>query len=455
MEHKAEHKFSKRTIVRIYCFALALAVILGAGWYSSHKKSESYRSQLEAGYMRAIDELAAYLENLHTDLTKSMYTGTPLQLSKLSSRVYQQTGLAKNALEQIPTSGVNLANTYKFLSQAGDYALALANRTAAGTPLTDEDRQSLKQLDQSCQSLKEQLYLLQDELLTGGMSFQKLERIARSVDDSQAVQAGSIGGGFQELEDSLAQGPALIYDGPFSDHILEREPRMTQDAPEVPREQALELASTVSGLPASQLRAENDEDGKMPSYAFSADNLSVSVTKNGGYLCYFLNSRQVGEARVGVEQALSNARAWLDALGVGPLAQTYYELSGQVVTINYAAQDGDITCYTDLIKVSVSLDEGEVTAYDARGYLTNHQQRDYPQSALTADEAKAVLSPLLTPEAPRLALIPTAGLGEQLCYEFRCTAEDGQPVLVYINVETGEEAQILLLLISENGTLTV
>ena len=156
-----------------------------------------------------------------------------------------------------------------------------------------------------------------------------------------------------------------------------------------------------------------------------------------------------------MEEALNRARSWLDRLETGPLVQTYYEVSGQVVTINYAAQDGDITCYTDLVKVSVSLDEGDVTGYDARGYLTNHQQRDYPERKISAEQAQESLSPLLTPDAPRLALIPTSGLNEQLCYEFRCTAEDGQQVLVYIDVETGEEAQILLLYISDGGTLTV
>lgn len=450
-----ERKFSKRTIVRIYCFALALALLLGTGWYSSHRKAEEYRSQLEAGYMRAVDELTSYLEDLHTDLTKSMYTGTPLQLSKLSSRIYQQAGLAKNSLEQIPTSGMNLSNTYKFLSQAGDYALSLAHKTAAGEPLSNEERASLKQLDNYCQSMKEQLYLLQDELLTGGVSFQKLQSIGNLVDDQQVRQAGNFGDGFQEFEDSLEGTPSLIYDGPFSDHILEREPRMTKEAAEVSRDQARELASNCSGIPASQLEDGNDEDGKMPSYAFSSGDLTASVTKNGGYLCYLINSRAVGEARISVEEALNRARSWLDRLETGPLVQTYYEVSGQVVTINYAAQDGDITCYTDLVKVSVSLDEGDVTGYDARGYLTNHQQRDYPERKISAEQAQESLSPLLTPGTPRLALIPTSGLNEQLCYEFRCTAEDGQQVLVYIDVQTGAEAQILLLYISDSGTLTV
>jgi uncharacterized membrane protein YkoI len=46
-------------------------------------------------------------------------------------------------------------------------------------------------------------------------------------------------------------------------------------------------------------------------------------------------------------------------------------------------------------------------------------------------------------------------MNERFCYEFKCTAPDGQQVLVYINAYTGREEQILLLEINRNGTLTV
>ena len=39
--------------------------------------------------------------------------------------------------------------------------------------------------------------------------------------------------------------------------------------------------------------------------------------------------------------------------------------------------------------------------------------------------------------------------------EFRCRAENGRNVLVYINAQTAEEEQILILVESKSGTLTV
>ena len=58
-------------------------------------------------------------------------------------------------------------------------------------------------------------------------------------------------------------------------------------------------------------------------------------------------------------------------------------------------------------------------------------------------------------------MIATADKYDRLCYEFHCSAEGAQAggevqdVLVYINAETGYEEQVLLLIYSEDGVLTV
>ena len=102
----------------------------------------------------------------------------------------------------------------------------------------------------------------------------------------------------------------------------------------------------------------------------------------------------------------------------------------------------------------MALDNGGVVEYNASGFLMNHTDRDLSQVALTADEARESVSPYLTPDEGRLALIPTAGLNEVLTYEFHCEGQNGEQVLVYINAETGYEEQILILLQTDNGVLT-
>lgn len=101
------------------------------------------------------------------------------------------------------------------------------------------------------------------------------------------------------------------------------------------------------------------------------------------------------------------------------------------------------------------MDNGEILSFDARGYITNHTQRTLDPPALTKEEAAVKLSADLNIIDTKLCVIPSDGLKERYCHEFYCRTNDGEHLLVYINADTGEEEQILLLQIGENGRLTV
>ena len=61
------------------------------------------------------------------------------------------------------------------------------------------------------------------------------------------------------------------------------------------------------------------------------------------------------------------------------------------------------------------------------------------------EEAQKVISRSLTIKSTALALIPTNRKNETRCYEFNCVSNDNQEVLIYINVQTLEEEDILIL----------
>ncbi len=85
----------------------------------------------------------------------------------------------------------------------------------------------------------------------------------------------------------------------------------------------------------------------------------------------------------------------------------------------------------------------------------NHRQRELAAPKITRDAAWEGIPPDLTVKTEGTALIPTPGKNEVLCHEFVCTSADGANIIVYINAETGKQQDILLLIESENGVLTV
>ena len=102
----------------------------------------------------------------------------------------------------------------------------------------------------------------------------------------------------------------------------------------------------------------------------------------------------------------------------------------------------------------MTLDKGAVAAVDARGFLMNHRYRQPATPVITEKQAREALAETLVFLGSKKAVIPTKYGGERLCYELHGKDSSGQEALVYIDVLTGEEADILLLLYSDGGVLT-
>ena len=109
--------------------------------------------------------------------------------------------------------------------------------------------------------------------------------------------------------------------------------------------------------------------------------------------------------------------------------------------------------YADLIKVKVALDNGEIIGLETTGYLNGHYERDIPTRKISIDNARKQISPNAQIISEGLAMIPTEWKTEVFCYEFKGRIEDID-FIAYINVQTGEEEDILILTTTENGTLT-
>ena len=123
------------------------------------------------------------------------------------------------------------------------------------------------------------------------------------------------------------------------------------------------------------------------------------------------------------------------------------------MTLNYAYQQNGVQMYADLIKVKVALDDGEILGIETSGYLNCHHERNIPTANITMEQAKSKLNPKLEITSEGLAMIPTEWNTEVFCYEFEGKVNDIE-FLAYINAETGDEQDILIITNTPNGTLT-
>ena len=263
-----------------------------------------------------------------------------------------------------------------------------------------------------------------------------------------------------EIENGFSEYASLIYDGPFSEHVRNRKPRMIQDAPQISEDEAkARLMNFIGADKVSSVEITGESNGDILTYSCTASvqdrQIYAEVTKNGGHVLLVLDERQPEQAQMEVQDAAMAARDFLARNGYQNMFESYYQREGNTVLINYAFKQGDYVIYTDLIKVKIALDTGEMIGFEAHGYITNHlDKRQLPAESISEGEARGKVNSAIEISDINKAMIPLENGKEVFCYELKGRHND-KNFLVYINVENGNEEKILILLENENGTLTI
>lgn len=445
-----ENQVSRRGKIRVRLYASVLILVLFSAFVINAQKASELSRQLNADAERSLSTLEACMSSINTNLTKGLYANTTPMLSSMAISLTRDAASAKNSLSALPLSDTQLDNMLKFLSQVGAFVSTLDRKLSLGEPITIEERNQLKQLIDISQKLLSELDTITQGVEDGSVSFKQ----AGSTLQKSADQSVQIGSAFGDAEQTITDYPTLIYDGPFSDHILNQSPKTLEGKSDISKEKALEIASDFIGIDKSTLRFDSETNGVIETYNFFVDSINISVCKKGGAVLYLLGSSSAGESVISPEQAVENAKNFLSAKGYENMKESYYSTQDGICTVNFAYENEGVICYPDLIKLSVSLETGNIISFDARGYIMNHTDRPPVQSKISADEAKMSVSDYLTVMSSRLAVIPTDYKTEKTAYEFHCKTPDEQEVLVYIDVLTAKEDDILLLLYSDGGILT-
>lgn len=436
----------KENIIRLITFSSALILVLVGFIIKSEQKAKQYKLTIQNGYSKSLDDFGTSINNISLTLNKARFVTTPKQISTMAARLLCEAELSKSALSQLPQSN-ELPALNRFLSQVGNYALSVSNSLISGEKLDDEKLENIEKLSDVANKIT--------ELVTNSqISFNNGEYWASELDkEIEKVTGGSLSETLSTIDDELSDYPTLIYDGPYSDHILEKEPSMIKDAKKVTEAEALEVAAMIAKCDTNSLKFDGLIEGNIPAYRFTNSTTAVTISQNGGFAVDMRKNAETKNTSLSYEQAREKAKRYLNYISMNGFCETYYYTTEGVCVINFAYLDGKTICYTDLVKVGVALNSGEIVFYEASGYLSNHKTRAFNSPKYTAEEAQKIISQNLTVKSYDLALIPTNRTTETRCYEFRCITEDDTEVLIYINTQTLDEEDVLILLKSDGGTL--
>ena len=447
--------FSKRVTVRIISFSAAAALLLAGAGMGGYKMMSRYRDSSEYRYQLALNNLSDYVSNIKTSLEKSLYSNTPAQQQPIFAKLMTMSEGAKNSLSQLPISGEQAVSIQKYLAQVGDYSFYALSKIAKNNKLSPDETDNLKTFyDYACEldtSIGDLAAAYGDGSVKLGSAVSlkgNISSIGEKADDL------TLDGAFREMSEGFTDYPTMIYDGPFSDHIEQQKPKLLKDEQQISMEQALTVAAKFIGCNENELSFTGKTEGNLPTYNFAGDNIYITVTQKGGFVVLYNNYSDIAKTTLAYDDALKEAKKLLLNITKENFAESYYSFENNICTINFAYTQNDTIYYSDLIKVGVSMQTGEIVSYCASGYIMNHTKRELSTPTLSPDEAQNSLSDKLKVQSCKLALIPTAGKNEVLTYEFNCTAGE-ETVLVYINCDTGLEEQLYIVITDDNGVLVV
>lgn len=455
---------------------VAILAIGGVGYwgFQQSRARERVEVTLTNNYNRAFLNTVDHLQNLEVLLAKGLVAADQRQDDKIFTEVWQQATAILDNLTQLPISDVVVGRTAKFITQLGDFSRGLAENSVEGRTLSSGQYEKLQSLYRQAGDLNNELQKIEAEISAGKTSLVQLADKTRAGFSEEGKKLASAN--FQTMDKQMHSYPTLIYDGPFSDNLAQRE------AKGVGKNKINAKTAESKALDFMDLgftdKAESDEgnkkytalatgkiEGKIPAYRVElmpkegsqarSRRAVMDISCQGGQVVWSIVPRDLGQENWSIDRARDKAKKFLEKQGHRKAMVSYYQKNDGLVTFNFVPRENGIIVYPDMIKVSVALDNGEIIGTDARGYLMNHHQRHFDKPKLSEQEALGLIGRGVKIEKDgRLAIIPTESFQESLAWEFRGQLE-GNTFLIYINALTGEEERILQLFEDKNGSLTM
>jgi len=452
----------RRWIIPVVIGLLALAAA-GSWGYNQRLANRNLENFLNNKYQRAFFDMSAQVQNLEVLLSKSMVAPDPRLDKSLLMDVRQQAAFAQANLGQLLLNDALAGRTAKFLTQVGDYAESLARQVNNGEVIDAENWENLNNLYQQSLELNRELQGMSYKVAQSNFYFGELVRQVRN--NLQENPDNLARSDFQALDQRMQRYPTLIYDGPFSEHLERVEPKNLSGLAEISaadaQDKALSFIDRLQGVD-YQAAVTGSAEGRIPAYRVEvspaggsdSDRIVMDISKKGGKLVWLINSRSVGNQSLEINSARQKAIDYLKDRGFGDMKSTYFMQQENSATFNFAALQEGVVLYPDLIKVTVALDNGEITGVETSGYLMSHRRRDLPAAGISREQARNVLNTRLQAQDGNLVLIPVGAEEEKLAYEFQGRlGEDNY--LIYINAVDGREENVLKLIETPGGTLTM
>lgn len=418
-------------VVILTLAVIALSVTLGI---IEHRR-QTANTRLNGIYEKSYFETLDCMNDVELKLSKiTALSGSELKRDLLND-VWRECDLSATNFSQLGTENEDIDSIIKFFNQLGDYCAYLSAKLK-NSPLTEEEETNLVKYRDIVRSLNTQLYAAQSSLIDG----KNVKLITADV-VSDALKTNS-----------SVEYPEMIYDGPFSDGLNDREALFLKDKEEISSDVGLEK---VKGYfpSASDIKYVGEGTSSIPSYLYEftlgRNTGTAQITKTGGYLAMYNAYCEITEPALSEDECVAKADEYMVNFGYSNMRAVWVSNDDSTVYINYAFVSDGVIYYPDLVKIKICSQTGDLIGLEAQNYLYNHKERETAEFP----EKEVTLSEKLTVKERNKCVIPTEWNTEREGVEI-IAEKDGMTFYIYLDPKTGEELKVLVV-IEEAGKLLI
>ena len=420
-------------IVVLLVLVASLGVTLGILDY----KVKSYNREMGAVLDLAFYESLDAIGDAKNKLKKLDVTTSNKVKKDLLSEVYVDMVVASEHLSRLNDKDFDSTKLLNFTNQLGGFCSYLSKKLP-DEEITASESEKLK-------TLTEILAKVEDEFVKAGQVVSLGGNLLGILNEGVDTLSGVYDAFFKTEVDY----PEMIYDGPFSEGLNDREAKFLMDKKEI----ALEEAKGIIEKIYAGAEYASEVEGSIPTYLFSIDGGNAEISKNGGYLVSIVKEGEDGEESYSKEDAITSSKNFLEAVGYNDMQAVWVSVNSGTAYINFAYVKDGVILYPDLIKVKVSLSDLSLIGLEANNYIYNHisrtlsENRGNPQDISLKEGFEVVTK--------RLAVIPTEWNTEIEVYEVAGSYE-GAFFYLYYDVVTLEQIKVMRVIEDENqGELIV
>ena len=428
------------------CVALAVFVTLFAVERErSAAAEEEYRVATENVYRKSYYSLVYNVDGLDAALTKLAVAKSGAMRQEYLAEVTTYATAAAENISNLAEKEEDRSKIMKFINQAGDYARYLSEKIARGGELSATDKEHISEVSAVVRRVKAALADVSDEVERG--------EFVDFLNDEKSGFSAMI----KSFENDDIDYPSMIYDGPFSDSMTEREPKALSGKV-ITSEEAQAFARSL--LPHANISEISVKDGSKSVFETYDCELAtdrgvayVTLSKMGGFPVSMNAPREeTGEVKLTSADAEAIAEGYAASIGLDSMKAVWASLYENVYFVNLAYEEQGVIIYPDLVKVKVDGARGEVVGMESLNYIFNHTARDIETPVVSERDAIAGVSEDISVENVRLVLVPTKGDSEKLAYEVYGTKGE-EKYFVYVDAERGDEIKIMYVVDGERGLL--